>query len=159
MIQHDLARGIGHPPGGTMRRFTIRSLIALIVASAIGLAALRNASEIWAGLMFLSALTAVGSAILGAALMRGRERAWWLGLAVFGGGYLIISLCPVVSELPTTQLLSYPHTGPEATPVSINLASISFTDTVTVADSTRPSSFGWRSLLPGAVDYRSLQRV
>ena len=65
-----------------MRRISIRTLMALVLVSAIGLAALRNASELWAGMMLRLALAAVGVAILGVALMRGRERAWWLG---FGG--------------------------------------------------------------------------
>jgi hypothetical protein len=77
-----------------MRRFSIRSLMAFILASALSLTALRKANDLWAGLMLLLALAAVGTAVLGASVMRGRERAWWLGFAVFGGGYLIAGLCP-----------------------------------------------------------------
>src|SRR5437016_13264847 len=40
-------------------------------------------------------------------LMRGREGGWWRGLALFGGGYLVASHCPVGSELATTRLLRY----------------------------------------------------
>jgi hypothetical protein len=90
-----------------MRRISIRTLMAFILVSAVGLAALRNANELWAGMMLLLALASVGVAILGAALMKGRERAWWLGFAVFGGGYLVAALCPVRSDLATTRLLHY----------------------------------------------------
>jgi hypothetical protein len=90
-----------------MRRISIRTLMAFILVSAVGLAALRNADEVWAGMMLLLAMVAVGVAILGATLMRGRERAWWLGFAVFGGGYLVAALCPVRSDLATTRLLHY----------------------------------------------------
>jgi hypothetical protein len=77
-----------------MRRFSIRSLMASILACALSLTALGKANDLWAGLMLLLALAAVDTAVLGASLLRGRERAWWLGFAVFGGGYLIAGLCP-----------------------------------------------------------------
>ena len=88
-----------------MRRISIRVLMAFVVFAAVGLAALRNADEVWAGMMLLLAMIAIGVAILGATLMRGAERAWWLGFAVFGGGYLVASLCPMRSDLATTRLL------------------------------------------------------
>jgi hypothetical protein len=44
--------------------------MAFILASAIGLAALRNANDLWAGAMFLVALAAVGIAVLGAVILR-----------------------------------------------------------------------------------------
>ena len=90
-----------------MRRFSIRTLMAFIVASAVGLAALRNANDLWAGMMLLFALASVGVAVLGASHMSGQERAWWMGFAVFGGGYLVAALCPVRSELATTHLMEY----------------------------------------------------
>lgn len=89
-----------------MRRFSIRSLMAFIVLAAIGLAALRTASELWAAMMLLLALVSVGVSILGAVLMRGRERAWWLGFAVFGGGYLAVSVGPWVGDAFREQLIT-----------------------------------------------------
>ncbi len=62
-----------------MRRISIRTLMAFVLVSAVGLAALRNANELWAGMMLLVAMAALGGAVLGLILMRGRERAWWLG--------------------------------------------------------------------------------
>ena len=43
-----------------MGRFSIRTLMASLVVSAVGLAALRNANDLWAGMMFLTALAVVG---------------------------------------------------------------------------------------------------
>jgi hypothetical protein len=97
-----------------MRRITIRSLMACVLVSAVGLAALRNASGPWAGIILLLALAVEGVALLGAALMRGGERAWWLGFAVFAGGYLVVALSPVRSELATTMALIYVHSRLEA---------------------------------------------
>jgi hypothetical protein len=89
-----------------MRRFSIRSLMAFVVVCAVGLAALRNANEQWARTMMLVALAAVGVAVVGAAIMRGRERAWWLGFAVFAGLYLALSVGPWVGEPFRHQLIT-----------------------------------------------------
>ena len=97
-----------------MRRYSIRTLITFVFLTAVGLAALRNANELWAGMMLLTALTAVGVAVLGAAIMPGQERCWWLGFAVFSGGYLGLTFVPVVSaeigpRLVTTTTLGFAH--------------------------------------------------
>jgi hypothetical protein len=95
-----------------MRRLSIRSLMAFIVAAAVGLAALRNANELWAGMLLLVALAAVGFALMGAAILRGKERYWWAGFAFFGGAYLALSVGPWLSDtfrpqLGTTHLLDH----------------------------------------------------
>ena len=82
-----------------MRRYSIRTLMALVVVSAVGLAALRGADETWAGMLLLAALAAVGAAVLGAAILRGRERAWCAGFAFFGGGYLALDLRPLAQRI------------------------------------------------------------
>ena len=88
-----------------MGRVSIRSLMAFVVVFAVGLAALRNANEIWAGLMLVLAVAAFGVAVVGMLIMRGRERAWWLGFAVFCGGYLLTALSPMSSQITTTHVL------------------------------------------------------
>jgi hypothetical protein len=95
-----------------MYRFSICTLMVFVLVSAIGLAALRNANELWAGTMPLVALAATGTAVLGAVILRGRERFWWLGFALFSGGYLTLALGPWQSDtfqpqLGTTQLLNF----------------------------------------------------
>jgi hypothetical protein len=107
-----------------MPHFSIRTIMAVIVVSAIGMAALRNADELWAGLMLLLVLVAGGIAVLGALNLLGRERAWWQGFAVFTGGYLVAVLSPVQSHLATTQMLiamhpvvTSPGTGPPVYPI------------------------------------------
>src|SRR6266436_1870509 len=97
-----------------MRRFSIRTLMAFVLVSAVGLAALRNASDLWAGMMLLVALAAVGVAVLGAVILRGRERCGWAGFAFFTGGYLALAIAPWLSDtfqaqLGTTHLLRYVH--------------------------------------------------
>jgi hypothetical protein len=89
-----------------MRRISIRTLMACVLVAAVGLAALKNAGELWAGIMLLLALAAAGVAILGAALMHGRERAWWLGFAVFAGLYLTVAIGPWVGDGFRYQLIT-----------------------------------------------------
>jgi hypothetical protein len=92
-----------------MRRFSIRRLMAFVLVTAVGLSAIRNANEFWAAVLTIAALACVCGAVLGAILLRGRERAWWLGFAVLGGVYLLVSLSPLRYRLGTTHLLEYVH--------------------------------------------------
>jgi hypothetical protein len=96
--------------GGTMRRFSIRTVMGLVVLIAVGLAALKNGNEVWDGIMLLTALAAVGVAILAATFSRERERAWCVGFALFGGCYLHLAVGPWTNDgfrqrLITTSLI------------------------------------------------------
>ena len=95
-----------------MRRISIRSLMGFVVVSAIGLAALRGANELWAAVMLTIAFGSVAAAVLGALIFRERPRYGWAGFAVFSGGYLILAVGPGLSDvfrphLATTYLLKY----------------------------------------------------
>ncbi len=97
-----------------MRRFSIRGAMSLVLVCAVGLAALRNANELWAGVIVLVTMALLGTALLGVIHQHGQGRAWWLGFGVFAGGYLVLALGPWFSEhiqptLATTQLLDYVH--------------------------------------------------
>ncbi len=88
--------------------------MALVFVFAIGLAALRTADSLWAGMLLLAALAAFGVALIGAVVLRGSERAWWAGFAFFEGAYLALVFGPWLSDtlqpqLGTTQLLSLIH--------------------------------------------------
>jgi hypothetical protein len=93
-----------------MRRFSVRSLMALVFVCAIGLAAFRGAGDLWGGILLLVALAAIGFAVMGAVILRGLEKYWWAGFAFFGGGYLTLAFGPWLSDtfqpqLGTTHLL------------------------------------------------------
>jgi hypothetical protein len=82
--------------------------------AAVGLAALRHASDLWAGMMLLVALAAVGIAGAGAIILRGPERSWWATFAFFAGGYLAPAIGPEISPwfrnlLGTTRFLNELH--------------------------------------------------
>jgi hypothetical protein len=111
-----------------MRRVSIRGLMAFVLVSAVGLAAFRNAGELWAGMLLLAALAAVGAAVMGAVILRGSERCWCAGFAFFGGGYLALAFGPWLSDtfqskLGTTHLLGqiYEQLHPSTSQVNGNL--------------------------------------
>jgi hypothetical protein len=159
--------------------------MAFILVSAMGLAALRNANELWARVMMMLAVALVGVAVLWAILLRGRERAWWLGFAVLGGTYLLVSLSPLRYRLGTTQLLEYVHAKVADLPIATLeisrfdenslLYRLVTTDgdvsERTVANSVYYSTPAqdlfvsmaplnrWRSVLPGAANFDAFQRV
>jgi hypothetical protein len=76
--------------------------------------------------MLLLAFGLVGVAVLGVVYGRGRRRSWWLGFALFAGGYLLLAFGPWFAEqvgprLATTRGLEYVHSravwGPGTPPV------------------------------------------
>lgn len=103
-------------------RFTVSGAMGVVLASAVGMAALRNANETWAGLMSILIWAFLGAAVLGVIQERGDARARWLGFLVFSGGYSVLAFGPWFSEhvgptLATTHLLGYAHTQVTSSPV------------------------------------------
>src|SRR4051812_5876178 len=102
------------PPdgGGGMRmrraQFSIAGLMGLVLVASIGLAALRSGSETWAGVLFLVTCGVLALAVVGVACRGAGERAWWIGFALFGWGYLALAYwCSAPTpRLPTIALLS-----------------------------------------------------
>src|SRR5438270_8186539 len=75
-------------------RFSIAGLMFVVLLIAVGVAALRSASQLWAGMIFTLTLALLGVAVIGVIYRRGARRAFWLGATLFGGGYLIVSFGP-----------------------------------------------------------------
>ena len=89
-------------------RFTIAGLLVLILFLGVGLAALRGATDEWDSGVFGVTLALLLVSVLLAAHRTGDRRAYWLGFALFGGAYLLLSLVPPIeSRLPTTRALAY----------------------------------------------------
>jgi hypothetical protein len=89
-------------------RFSIAGLMGVILVAAIGLAALHNPTELWAGVIFLLTCGVLALAIVGVACRGQGERAWWLGLALFGWGYFTLAFSSPregLPRLPTTAVL------------------------------------------------------
>lgn len=75
-------------------RFSIAGLMAIVSIVAVGIAALRNASVLWASVTFTLAVVMMLAAVVGVAARRGRGRVVWFGFAVFGWAYLAAAFGP-----------------------------------------------------------------
>src|SRR5262249_21596699 len=75
-------------------RFTLAALMGAVALVAVAVAALRSPTAIWASLVVLLALGAICAATVGAIVRRGPGRGAWLGFAVFGWAYFILTLSP-----------------------------------------------------------------
>src|SRR5262245_29129862 len=97
--------------GLTMRRQSIAGLMIVVLVCGVAVAALRDASDTWQGIVVLLTLIVLGVAILGAIERTDEKRAFWRGFAIFGWGYLALAQAPWFTEqvgqrLPTSQVLS-----------------------------------------------------
>jgi hypothetical protein len=89
-------------------RFTIASLLGLVVFLAVGLAALRAATDTWDSGVFGVTLSLLLFSLVLVIHRIERRRAYWLGFALFGWAYLLMSMVPTVEvRLPTTKALAY----------------------------------------------------
>jgi hypothetical protein len=89
-------------------RFTIASLLVVVLVLGVGIAALREASDFWNSGVFTVALGVMVVSVFLAIHRSDSRRAFWLGFALFGGGYLALSLVPSIeSRLMTTKALAY----------------------------------------------------
>jgi hypothetical protein len=89
-------------------RFSIASLLGVVLFAAVGIGALRESTDAWdSGLLALTLLTLLTTVLL--AVYRAESaRAFWLGFSFFGWTYVMAGLVPEIeSRLPTTKGLAY----------------------------------------------------
>jgi hypothetical protein len=95
--------------------FTIAGLSVVGATGLLGFWSLREATvETWEGIALLVTCGLLALAVIGAACRHPRERAWWLGFAVFGCGYLALAhwYSVHVASLPTVSVLLQPNEIP-----------------------------------------------
>jgi hypothetical protein len=91
-------------------RYNIAGALGAILFVAVGFAALREADKLWDSWLFSLTLGLLLFAVLLAAHRTGDRRAFWIGFALFGWGYLSFSLIPSTEpRLITTKALAYLH--------------------------------------------------
>ena len=89
-------------------RFTIASLLVVVLFVAVGFAALRESSDLWASGIFTVTLAALLTSILLAVHRIESRRAFWIGFALFGWTDVGLSLAPSIdSRLITTKAFAY----------------------------------------------------
>jgi hypothetical protein len=96
-----------------MRSVSIRALMFLVLVLALGVAALRNADDNWAGGTLMATALLLGLAALGTTHDTASRRASRLGFVVFGGGYFALAFLGLsesnLARLPTSRLLAHVH--------------------------------------------------
>ena len=89
-------------------RFSIGSLLGLVLFLGFGLAALKAANDPWDAGVFGVTLIALLTSVLLAVHRAGSRRAYWLGFALFGCAHFTLALVPQIeARLPTTKALAY----------------------------------------------------
>jgi hypothetical protein len=89
-------------------RFSIASLLVVVLVLGMSFAALRESNEIWDSAVLTLTLVILLTSVLLAIHRTGSRRAFWMGFALFGVAYLGLSLVPsVASRLLTTRALAY----------------------------------------------------
>lgn len=91
-------------------RYSIASLVVLIAVSAFALAALRQHTPLWASAAFTGMLGVLLAASIGAFRADEPRRTFWLGFALCGWVYGIVTFAPgadttLAPQLLTTQLV------------------------------------------------------
>ena len=147
-----------------MKRITILSLMGLILALAVSIAALRNADDYWAGGMMMATPLVLCVALIGSLCGKDRFRVRRLGFAILGGGYFALAFLgisePNLARLPTSWLLLYVHQQ-VAPPQSFVWVGALATGLRRVPASANPvvSPNPWKSMLPGAENYETFRIV
>jgi hypothetical protein len=94
-------------------RNSIAHLMILIAFLGIGAASVLNASRLWAGIIPMLTTMLLLASILGLAYRSGESRAAWAGFAVFGWGFVLLSLFGNSSQIalvdPSQQTRHFLH--------------------------------------------------
>jgi hypothetical protein len=72
------------------RRLSLAALMGIVIVAGLGLASLRFATVLWTAAATTVTLALLLSAVLGSLFLRGYNRAYWVGFALFGGVYLVL---------------------------------------------------------------------
>ena len=75
-------------------RFSIAGLAAFVALCGVAFASIRSPSQLWASVLFASALASLPIGLLNAVYGKGRSRAYWVGFTTCGALYFVTSLGP-----------------------------------------------------------------
>jgi hypothetical protein len=73
-------------------RFSLKTLLIAFTVVAVSLLGLLNANLAWGAFFYTAAFVLVLSGIVGALVRPWPQRAYWIGFALFGGGYFWLAL-------------------------------------------------------------------
>lgn len=75
-----------------MMRFSLKTMLLLFTVVAVCIAGLVYSNVAWAAFFYTAAFVLVLTGIVGALVRRGPARPYWIGFALFGGGYFALAL-------------------------------------------------------------------
>src|SRR6185503_8497778 len=107
-------QGQSNEGGRPMLQFSLRNLLIAVAAVAVGTAALLNANEWWASLVWGVVLSLLVFAGLAALFRREAQRAFWCGYLVAGSFYLIVwgGFLPLShGQLVTTKVIGLAYSA------------------------------------------------
>lgn len=137
-------------------RHSIRTLTFAVAVVALGTAALRSATELWASAMFTLTLAILATAILGALFHRG-NRPFWTGFALFGWGYLVLAIGPWFTSEIQPQLVSSTVLNLLYVRLHSTSAEKAYVVKRQVASSPAPTTFPWASTGGSSVTYTTVR--
>jgi hypothetical protein len=76
------------------RKISIAGLMALVLFTGVGIAAMSRPSALWAAVMFSGATLFLTSALIAAVCVRKERRAFWIGATIGGWAYLFLHYGP-----------------------------------------------------------------
>ncbi len=89
-------------------RLSILGLMAVVLFVAVGFAALRSPTELWASVIFTLAVFILLVAVIKVVGQDGPERSFWLGFSVFGWGHLLLAFRSSIGFRSSPNLLPFP---------------------------------------------------
>jgi hypothetical protein len=87
-------------------RYSMRTLMAVVVVLGVAFAGLRSPTPFWANLWFSLVLAALTFSVPAAVYRRGQQRAFWVGFGIFGWVYFVLALAPWFQTTIGFQLFS-----------------------------------------------------
>jgi hypothetical protein len=89
-------------------QFSVRGLLVAVTLTAVGIAALLNASPWLEALAWGAGLLILSCALLLVVYRRDEQRAFWLGFVIFGGIYLLVLLYSFTADWKNDPLSANP---------------------------------------------------
>jgi hypothetical protein len=129
-------------------RISLASLLGIIAVIALGLAGMMSASSVWTTAAATVTLALLLTALLGARLLDGIDRAFWAGFALFGWTYLLLVNWDWVGG----------QFGHDLTAGLSDVADSIFAD-VTVPGPARPPASGFTTQPPSRPDIEYVELV
>ncbi|HEV3020947.1 MAG TPA: hypothetical protein VGX76_00710 [Pirellulales bacterium] len=111
-------------------RFNLLTLFAFVVAVAVACAALARPSQLWLAVVSAASLASLFYAVLAAAYGRNARRAFWVGFAVVGWGYVALewaSAAGLPFRLPISLVTGQLESAMHGQSVSANTTTINYT--------------------------------